>query len=473
LTLSEWKERLCASPCAVIGLGVSNLPLIDFLLSLGSSVVARDCKTEQELGATARQLKEKGVRLCLGEHYLDGLSERTVFRSPGLRPDHPALLDALRNGAVLTSEMELFLELTPATVIGITGSDGKTTTTTVTGKIMEEECRRKGKGKVYTGGNIGTPLLPKVLEMTEQDFAVVELSSFQLQTMTRSPHRAAITNLTPNHLNWHTDMEEYRRAKLNICAHEPCGYTVLNAENQVTLQIGKELNCPIAWFSSKKDCPQAFSLKRGDCAVYVRQGIVYFFDGVQETELLKASDIRLPGQHNLENYMTAIALTHGLACADTVKEIATTFCGVPHRLELVRTFRGVKYYNSSIDSSPTRTAAALSALREKPIVICGGYDKNLSYAPLAQSLNQRAKAVVLTGATAEKIKAELDALDSVRKGILPVYCAPAFKDAVNLAKELATEGDTVLLSPACASFDAFKNFEERGNTFRKIVESFS
>ncbi len=473
MTWSRWKEQLCAAPCAVIGLGVSNLPLIDFLLSVGATVVARDCKTEEELGDTARRLRAKGVRLCLGANYLEQLSERTVFRSPGLRPDHPALVAARQNGALLTSEMELFLDLTPATVIGITGSDGKTTTTTITGKLLEAECKKRGTGRVYVGGNIGAPLLPKVFEMTPQDYAVVELSSFQLQTMTRSPHRAAITNLTPNHLNWHTDMEEYQRAKRNICTHAPCSLTVLNAENAATAQIGHALSCPVAWFSSAKEDSQMFALREGDSAVYARDGTVYAFDGVREQALLQVSQIRLPGKHNLENYMTALALTNGLVCAETIHEVASEFCGVAHRLELVRVLHGVKYYNSSIDSSPTRTAAALSALTEMPIVICGGYDKNLSYAPLAQALEQRAKAVVLTGATAQKIKAELSDLPRVRQGSLPVYCAPAFEDAVCLAKTLATDGDTVLLSPACASFDAFRNFEERGNTFRRLVEEFT
>lgn len=470
---SWWKEQLCAAPCAVIGLGVSNLPLIDFLLSIGATVVARDCKTEEELGETARRLRDKGVRLCTGEHYLEQLSERTVFRSPGLRPDHPALVAARENGALLTGEMELFLDLTAATVIGVTGSDGKTTTTTIVGKLLETECKRRGTGKVFVGGNIGMPLLPKVFEMTPQDYAVVELSSFQLQTMKHSPHRAAITNLTPNHLNWHTDMEEYQCAKKNICTHAPCTLAVLNAENATTAQIGSTLRIPVTWFSSEKTSPRMFALREGDSAVYAREGMLCFFDGVREQALLEESQIRLPGKHNLENYMTALALTQGLVDTETIREVASEFCGVAHRLELVRVLHGVKYYNSSIDSSPTRTAAALSALTEMPIVICGGYDKNLSYAPLARALEQRAKAVVLTGATAEKIRAELTLLPRVRQGDLPVYCAPAFEDAVCLAKTLAAEGDTVLLSPACASFDAFRNFEERGNTFRRIVEGFS
>ena len=475
MTDLEWMQMVKGLPCAVVGLGISNLPLIDFLLSSGAHVTARDRKARAELGAVADRLEAAGVRLILGEQYLDDLTEKVIFRSPGLRPDLPAFTAAVQGGALLTSEMELFLELTPATVIGITGSDGKTTTTTLTGLFLESECCRRGKGRVFVGGNIGEPLLPRVREMTADDYAVVELSSFQLQTVTRSPVRAAITNLSPNHLNWHTDMAEYTAAKTNVYRHPENRLLVTNAENEITAALSRDCEQTVTLFSSKRERYGDFApmLKTGDRAVYVRDGQIYVSDGTTETPMLAVENIRLPGVHNLENYMTAIALTEGLVSPESILEVAKSFTGVRHRLEPVRTLEGVTYYNSSIDSSPSRTAAALSALGErKPIVICGGADKHLSFAPLAEVLCGRAKAVILTGATAEKIRAALDEREEVQNGKLPIYTDPDFRGAVELARRVACHGDVVLLSPACTSFDAFRNFEERGDTFCRIVKDF-
>lgn len=465
----ELSLLLSGSTCTVVGLGISNLPLIDFLLSLGARVTGRDQKTREQLGNVADTLDARGVRLILGADYLEHITEDIVFRTPGLRPDHPALAAAVTRGARLTSEMELFLELTPATVLGITGSDGKTTTTTLTGLILEAECRRRGKGRVFVGGNIGTPLLPRVFEMTEEDFAVVELSSFQLQSARRSVHDAAVTNVTPNHLNWHLDMDEYISAKTNLYRHAPCHRLVTNAENDVTHALARDFSGDLTLFSSKKKSYEEFDLPPHGRAVYERDGTLILDDGVTARPVVRRDEILLPGIHNVENYMTAIALTAPYASSESVREVATTFTGVAHRLERVRVHRGVTYYNSSIDSTPTRTAAALSALTTRPIVICGGYDKHVPFEPLADALSLRASAVVLTGATAKKIRAVLDGCERVRTGDLPVLEESDFVSAVRLAAEIAKEGDTVLLSPACASFDAFKNFEERGEVFRRTV----
>ena len=470
---TAWGHKLREAQCAVVGLGISNLPLIDHLLSCGARVTAYDKKKRTELGGVADELEKKGVRLVLGEGYLDGLDGDVIFRSPGLRPDLPAFCAAVARGAVLTSEMELFLELTPATVIGITGSDGKTTTTTLTGKILEAACRKRRYGRVYVGGNIGRPLLPHVGEMTKDDFCVVELSSFQLQTMTRSPVRAAVTNLSPNHLNWHTDMDEYVQAKTNIYCHAPNRHLVTNAENEITRELAQAYGGQVTYFSSQRGLHELSALMRtGDTAIYLADGMITRFDGRCEQGLLRVEDILIPGMHNVENYMTAIGLTAPWMDADALFEIAKGFGGVEHRLERVRTVGGVTYYNSSIDSSPSRTAAALSALCQRPIVICGGCDKGIPFGPLANTLCERAKAVVLTGATANAIKEALDACERVQNGELPIYMEPQFEAAVRRARDVARDGDTVLLSPACTSFDAFKNFEERGETFKRIVRSF-
>lgn len=457
----------------VLGIGVSNRPLIDWLLLRGANITARDKKSHEQLMPLSDELTKKGVKLILGDSYLENIDEDMIFRAPGIRPDLPQIKKATDNGAVLTSEMELFFELTPATVLAITGSDGKTTTTTLTYKILEAELKKKGKGRVFVGGNIGAPLLPHVDEMTADDFAVVELSSFQLSTMRRSPSRAIMTNITPNHLDWHTDMEEYIEAKCNICRHLPISHITVNSDNDITAEIGRNSDIHVTFFSSSKTDFEEITHKKVNASViFEKDGYITFSDGKNEEKILKTDDIKLPGRHNAENYMAAISITRDLVSKESIYEIATTFGGVAHRLEFVRELDGIKYYNSSIDSSPTRTAAALSALREKPIIICGGYDKKIPFEPLAEALCQKAKKVILTGATAEKIKSAILSCSLFENSGLEIIEKSDFEDAVNAAKEEARSGDTVLLSPACASFDAFPNFEVRGNRFKDIVNAF-
>ncbi len=457
----------------VLGIGISNRPLIDWLLMRGAKLTARDRKSYEQLMPLADELTKKGVELILGDEYLENIDEDMIFRAPGIRPDLPQIKSAIEKGAVLTSEMELFFELTPAALLAITGSDGKTTTTTLTYKILEAELKKKGRGKVFVGGNIGAPLLPHVDEMTSDDFAVVELSSFQLSTMRRSPARAIMTNITPNHLDWHTDMDEYIEAKCNICRHSPISHITVNSDNEITAEIGRNSDIHVTFFSSSKtDFKEITHKKINASTIFEKEGYITFSDGENEEKILKISDIKLPGKHNVENYMAAISITRDLVSSESIYEVATTFGGVAHRLEFVRKLDGVKYYNSSIDSSPTRTAAALSALSEKPIIICGGYDKKIPFEPLADALCKRAKKVILTGATAEKIKEAILACPLFSESGLEMIEKSSFDDAVNAAREAAKSGDTVLLSPACASFDAFPNFEVRGNRFKDIVNAF-
>ena len=468
--------------CAVLGLGISNLPLIRTLLDEGALVTARDRKTREALGKTADELEAQGVRLILGDAYLEELCEQVIFRSPGIRPDVPQIAAAVARGAILTSEMELFMRRSPAPIFAITGSDGKTTTTNLAYQLLKTQFEKdRTARRAYIGGNVGTPLLPRVGEMTEDDVAVAELSSFQLFTMRRSPARAVITNITPNHLDWHPHMEEYTEAKCNIYAHEGIEHVTLNADNAVTAALAKriieETDLPITLFSStKQSFEEIFPTHREGCtAIFARDDgegeTILLGDGEYDTPILPVSHIRLPGRHNLENYMAAISLTRGWIAPETVDEVASSFPGVEHRLELVRVVRGVTYYNSSIDSSPSRTAAALSALTQKPIVICGGYDKNIPFAPLAEALCARAKAVVLTGATAQKIYNTLLACPAYRSDALPITVEPDFDRAVLTAHGMAQTGDTVLLSPACASFDAFPNFAVRGNRFKDLIRN--
>lgn len=484
-------DRIRGGDCAVLGYGVSNRPLVEWLMTHGAkTVTVRDKRSPEAMekeGDTAR-IEAVGATLICGDGYLEGLSGDVIFRSPGFRPDLPEIRAAVEAGAILTSEMELFLALTKATVLGISGSDGKTTTTTLTARILEAACKRKGKGKVYLGGNIGTPLLPFAEDMTSDDFAVVELSSFQLQTMGKGAAvtRGALTNVSPNHLNWHTDMDEYVAAKANLLSGDPSPVAVLNARNAYTRDIGKNRRSPVVWFTGACDLPFGYlpdvlNRERGDSAVYEREGTILLAtpleEGIRMTPVLDISRIRLPGRHNIENFMTAIALTCAYAEPCDVAAVADSFTGVAHRLELIREKDGIRYYNGSIDSSPSRTVAALTAMRETnaklgrrdPIVICGGQDKHVPFDPLATALCEMAYKVVLTGEARGQILDALCACPDYDPAKLPVTVIPDYRTAMKAACEMAQEGDTVLLSPACTSFDAFKNFEERGEVFRKIV----
>ena len=453
-------DELCGRACTVLGLGISNLPLIDILLENGATVEARDQKPFDPENPRFADWQARGVRFVCGERYLDGIKCDILFRSPGIRPDLPGIAAALAGGARLSSEMELFFEHCPAKIFAVTGSDGKTTTTTLTALLLTAAAEAEGKGRrVFLGGNIGTPLLPRLSEMRAEDFAVVELSSFQLMTMQKSADFAAVTNITPNHLNWHVDMEEYTAAKLNVFSHG-AKTVVLNADNPLT---AAHLNADRIAFSSTKSPSEMV----GRIKIYDEDGYIK----VNGAPYLALSDIQLPGRHNIENYMTAIGLTLDYITPAIAKKVAATFFGVEHRIEYVRTACGVRYYNSSIDSSPSRTIAALRSFAEKPIVICGGRDKHVPFDALADELYTRAKALVLTGEAAPQIAAAMQK-SSCRRDDFPIITKEDFRDAVEAAKSLAADGDTVLLSPACTSFDAFKNFEERGRRFKDIVNAF-
>ncbi len=465
MSLPDFKNK----NVTLLGAGVSNMPLAEYLAAVGANVTVRDQKTPDQLGESAQKLRAIGAAFIGGESYLDGIDADFVFRSPGFRPDLPALTEARDRGAIVTSEMEMFLDNRPCGVIGITGSDGKTTTTTLISEILRRALEKTG-ANVFLGGNIGEPMLYRIDRMTERDLAVVELSSFQLMSVRRAPDVAVITNITPNHLNWHTDMEEYIAAKAKVL--DGAARAVLNYENEITRALAKNAPCPVTLFAHDRIPDSA--LRAEDSAVYEEDGMIVFrfFGETEAYPILPVSDILLPGRHNVENYMAAIAAVRGYADPDTIAEVARTFGGVPHRLQLVYEKDGVSYYNSSIDSSPTRTAAALSAMKDRSlIVILGGYDKNIPFAPLADALfaHGNIRAAVLTGATAEKIDAAIGA--HPENGAFPVLHESDFTKAVHLAAETAKKGDAVLLSPACASFDAFANFEKRGERFAEIVRA--
>jgi len=452
--VDQYFEKLRGKRIAVLGIGVSNRPLIRLLLSYGLDVTACDRTPREQLEEEVLELEHLGAVLQVGANYLDDLSADVVFRTPGMHPNIPALAALRSGGAEITSEMEAFFTVCPCKILAVTGSDGKTTTTTLIAEIL------KHAGKtVWIGGNIGQPLLPMAKQMTNEDFAVVELSSFQLMHMKQSAHIAVITNLAPNHLDVHRDMAEYIEAKENIYLHQtPQDRLVLNLDNAITASfIGKEPG-ELLLFSRQQRVEQGVYMK--DDAIY-RGG----------TMIMKRSDILLPGVHNAENYMAAICAVDGLAADEDILAVARTFGGVEHRIELVRELHGVRYYNDSIASSPSRTIAGLRSFDRKVILIAGGYDKQIPFDSLGPEIVEHVKRLILCGATAEQIKSAVVTAPMYRDGHPEIVVCSSLRDAVMDAHTNSTDGDIVTLSPASAAFDQFKNFMVRGKTYKEIVMS--
>ena len=458
MTLQEYIASLRGRTVAVIGIGVSNTPLLRLLLREGIAVTACDRSDRAKLGALAEELEAAGAVLRLGDGYLHGLDQDVIFRTPGLRPDVLELEAARARGSVITSEMEVFFQVCPCPIIAVTGSDGKTTTTTIIAELL-----RAAGHTVHVGGNIGHPLLAEAGSIRPTDWAVLELSSFQLMTMTRSPHIAVLTNLAPNHLDVHKSMEEYVWAKENIFRHQqPGDIAVFNLDNAITRELSARAPGRALYFSRREE-PESGVFLRGDAVISRRDG--------QERQIMTTEDIRLPGVHNVENYMAAIAAVDGLVPDDVIRTFARTFNGVEHRIELVRTWRGVRFYNDSIASSPSRTIAGLRSFKEKVILIAGGYDKHIPFDVLGPEIVEHVKLLILCGATADKIRAAVEQAPGCRPGHPEILDVTPFQKAVETARDRAVPGDVVTLSPACAAFDQFRNFMERGKTFKAIVNS--
>lgn len=458
MTLRAYLDSLKNKSVAVIGIGVSNTPLLEMLLREKIDVTACDKHTREELGDDAQTWESRGCKLQLGPDYLKDLHQDVIFRTPGLRPDIPELLTAIEGGSELTSEMEVFFKVCPCPIIAVTGSDGKTTTTTIIAELLKAAGRI-----VHVGGNIGHPLLCEAGEMQETDVAVLELSSFQLMTMQQSPHIAVITNLAPNHLDMHKGMEEYVAAKENIFRHQNSGdISIFNLDNEITREQGSRAVGEVRYFSRKEE-PENGVFLRGEDIIVRKNGA--------ERRLMTTADIKLPGVHNVENYMAAIAAVDGLVPDDVIVKFAREFGGVEHRIELVRTYRGVRYYNDSIASSPSRCIAGLCSFNEKVILIAGGYDKHIPFDVLGPEIVGHVKLLVLCGATADKIRMAVEKAPGYKPGTPEIVEVTPFEKAVETARDCAKDSDVVTLSPACAAFDQFKNFMERGKTFKAIVNS--
>lgn len=392
-----------------------------------------------------------------GKNYLEKLKGfDLIFRSPSCLPTVPALQEEANRGAIITTEIEMLIEMCPGKVIGVTGSDGKTTTTSLIQSIL-----KKAGYNTWLGGNIGTPLFTKLPEMKQEDIVVLELSSFQLMGMKVSPSISVITNITPNHLNVHKDYEEYIEAKKNIFKYQDeNGILVLNYDNEITRNCEKEANGKVIFFSSKVKLENGFIVDNyaiKECEDNVRKYI------------LDTNDVKLRGNHNYENIATAIAATKTLVNTELAADAVKEFNSVEHRLEFVKEIDGVKWYNDSVSSSPTRTIAGLNSYDEEIVLIAGGYDKKLDYTPVAKPIVEKVKCLILLGQTSGKIfdavKEELE----LQEKELPIYMCSTLAETVEIAKKHAKPGQVVLFSPASASFDMFKNFADRGNQFKNLV----
>ena len=462
LPIEQLQELVRGKKVAFIGAGVSHKRCIQQFVELGAQVTLCDQKKSlEDFGEYADTLRRLNVSLSLGEHYTDGFAgQDIIMRTPGYEYYKPELQAALKAGAMVTSEVELFFAFCPCEIIAVTGSDGKTTTTTLISKMMEAAGR-----KVFLGGNIGAALLPQLADVTPDAVAVVELSSFQLISMRRSPKVAVVTNVTPNHLDHHKDMQEYIDAKRNILLWQtpPCR-AVLGYENEISRSMAADCKGEQVWFTRLHETDKgAFLRESDDTLCYAENGVV--------TPIVPRGEVKLRGLHNVENLLAAMAAVWGLVPVEAMRRVASTFTGVEHRIEPVRMLDGVQYYNDSIATSPTRTIAGLRSFDQKLILIAGGYDKKISYAPLAPELIAHVKVLILMGATGPVIEREVRACPGFAESGLTILHADSMRDAVEQARAAAKPGDIVSLSPASASFDHYPNFEARGREYKEIVRS--
>ena len=462
LPIEKLQQKIQGKKVAFIGAGVSHKRCLEQFVEMGAQVTLCDQKKSiEEFGDYAETLRRLNVRLSLGEHYTDGFAgQDIIMRTPGYEYYKPELQAALRAGATVTSEVELFFELCPCEIVAVTGSDGKTTTTTLISKMFEAAGRR-----VFLGGNIGAALLPQLADVTPDAVAVVELSSFQLISMRTSPKVAVVTNVTPNHLDHHKDMQEYVDAKRNILLWQvpPCR-AVLGFENDITRAMQSDCKGEQVWFTRLHETDNgAFLRAEDDTLCYAENGVV--------TPIMPRADIKLRGLHNVENLLAAIAAVWGRVPVEAMRQVGSTFTGVEHRIEPVRVLDGVTYYNDSIASSPTRTIAGLRSFDRKIILIAGGYDKKIPYEPLAPEIIAHVKVLVLMGATGPRIEKAVREHPDFDAASLEILHADNMRHAVELARAAAKPGDIVSLSPASASFDLYPNFEVRGRDYKAIVNS--
>lgn len=456
--LEEFKTYIYNRKVAIIGLGVSNIPLLKFLYDLGAIITVFDNRTVDKMPEEILHiLSTCNIDKAFGPGNLNNLSGfEIIFRSPSCLPTTKELVEEEKRGAIITTEVEMLMKLCPGKIIGITGSDGKTTTTS----LIYEILKQKGYN-CFLGGNIGTPLFTKIDEMKPDDIIVLELSSFQLMGMAVSPDIAVITNITPNHLNIHSSYDEYIDAKKNIYKYQDeNGILILNFDNEITRQCGLDAKGKVEFFSGRNKLDNGF---------IVDEGVIKLCQDKIRRHILNTRAAMLKGEHNYENICAALLATETLVDIESAVETVKNFQGVPHRLELIRRVNGVRWYNDSIGTTPVRTIAGLNAFQEEIILIAGGYDKNLDYTPIGRPILNKTKGVIVLGQTADKIIDAIEKESKIRNKTVDIYKCKTLEQCIEVAKEIAKPGQIVLFSPASASFDMFKNFEERGEKFKELV----
>ena len=456
--LKEFEDYIRFRKVAIIGLGVSNLPLLDYFHKKKANVTVFDQKEIEKMPKDImNKITEYSMGMSFGQNYLSKLQNfNLIIRSPSILPTIPELQKEQERGAIVTTEIELLMKMCPCKMIGITGSDGKTTTTTLISEII------KKSGKVcHVGGNIGIPLFTKLSEIQPDDILVLELSSFQLMGMEVSPDIAVITNITPNHLNIHKDYEEYIEAKENIFKYQnKDGVLILNYDNEITNRCSEKANGKVIFFSGKTKLDNGYIVDDNNikqCEDKLRK------------HLLNTEEITIRGKHNYENICAAIAATKNIIDLETILEVCKDFKGVEHRIELVCEIDGTKWYNDSASTTPTRTISALNSFNEEIVLIAGGADKNLDYTPIAKPILDKVKVLILIGETAEKIFNKVKEEEERQEKNIKIYMCNSLNEAITLAKSNSSSGQIVLFSPASTSFDMFKDMYDRGNKFKEEV----
>jgi UDP-N-acetylmuramoylalanine--D-glutamate ligase len=437
----------------VVGLGKSGVASALFLKTHGARVTVSDTKSGDDLRNEIPTLLDHGITVETGGHGERTFREQDlIVVSPGVPVDAPLLVRARALGETVIGEIELAARFLPGPIVAITGSNGKTTTTTLTGEILAA-----GGLPVLVGGNIGTPAISLAEHAKPESVIVLEVSSFQLETIQSfHPKVAVVLNVTPDHLDRHRTLENYVDAKARIFENQRGDdFAVLNADDPTCAAMAERTKARVYWFSRQKEVKQG---------VWVREGNIVFRNGTQQREVMQVSEIPLRGAHNLENVLAAVCAAVLMGCSpDKIRDAVRQFKAVEHRLEFVTTIRGVDYYN---DSKATNVDATIKALESFPAnihLILGGKDKGSDYAVLNDLLRQRVKRVYTIGAAAAKIESQIKDVEVVH--------AETLESALRRANAVAQAGDVVLLAPACASFDQFKNYEERGRVFKEIVQS--
>jgi UDP-N-acetylmuramoylalanine--D-glutamate ligase len=450
------KKDLASKRCVVVGMAATGMAATEFLIKQGATVIVSEQKTEQELGPSLKQVRSLGAEVELGRHSAQTfLSGDLIVLSPGVDPRIPPLEQARGKGIPIVSEVELASWFLKAPMIAITGTNGKSTTTALIGHILS------GWGKkAFVGGNIGTPLTQYLLQQEEADYIVAEISSFQLEAISSfRPWIALLLNLGEDHLTRHPTLASYASTKARIFLNQgPQDWAVVNTDDAAVKALIPQIRAQLIPFSRERDRQQGVWLVDRDTVVYK--------NGERE-ERFPLAKVRIKGMHNRENIMAAVATAEACAVPQAVIQASLeSFAGLEHRLELVGEWNGVRVYNDSKATNVASAVTALLALEGPIILLAGGRDKGGDYAPLQRVIEERVKTVILMGEAQSRMQQAL-------QGTIPIHLVTGMKQGVQLAWRLANAGDTILLAPACSSFDMFKNFEERGRVFKEAVLNFA